>query len=55
MFSASLIKDENAAIAMMKIFVDMGVQASKPDALNQTPLYYAARDGKNQVIEYLVS
>jgi len=32
----------------------MGVKISSTDFLNQTPLYYAARDGKNLLIEYFV-
>jgi hypothetical protein len=46
-----MIKDEKSSLKMIKIFVeDMKVSASQPDSLNQTPLYYAARDGHNQVI-----
>lgn len=51
LFSAVMIKDEKNSQKMIKIFVeDMKVPASQPDSLNQTPLYYAARDGHNAVI-----
>lgn len=32
----------------------MGVNPAQPDALNQTALFYASREGHNNVIEYLV-
>ena len=32
----------------------MGVKPNMTDSLNQTALYYAARDGKNNIIEYLI-
>jgi ankyrin repeat protein len=50
-----VIKNENASLEMIKVFVEMGVKANQPDALNQTALYYASRDGHNKVMEYLVS
>jgi hypothetical protein len=46
-FSAAVIKDENASLEMMKIFRDMGVNPAQPDLLNQTSLFYASREGHN--------
>ena len=39
---------------MIKIFKEMGVNPAQPDALNKTALFYASRDGHDQVIDYLV-
>jgi ankyrin repeat protein len=39
---------------MAKVLKDMGVSPSQPDTLNQTPLYYASREGKSQLIDFLV-
>lgn len=54
MFPAVVIKNENSSLAMVKLFLEMGVKASQPDNLLQTPLYYAAREGHNQVIDLLI-
>jgi ankyrin repeat protein len=54
-FYATVIKDENAAIEMAKIFVGMGVKPNQTDTLNQTPLYYAARDGHVKMMEFLIN
>ncbi len=32
---------------MIKVFIEMGVRADYADSLNQTALYYAAREGHN--------
>lgn len=53
-FSAAVIKDENAAIEMAKILTEMGVKPNMPDSLNQTALYYASREGKLNLIDFLV-
>jgi len=53
-FSATVIRDENKAVEMAKILTDMGVKPCTPDTLNQTPLYYSAREGKNNLVEFLV-
>lgn len=54
MFSASLIPDDNTAVKMGQILKEMGVNPGQPDTLNQTPLYYAIREGKNQLADYLI-
>jgi ankyrin repeat protein len=47
MFSAAIIKDENSSLQMVKVFTEMGVKPNFLDSLNQTPLFYAAREGHN--------
>jgi ankyrin repeat protein len=54
MFSVALINDDNQALKMGKVLKEMGVNPSLPDTLNQTPLYYAAREGKNYFIDFLI-
>jgi len=54
MFSAACIKNEKDSLGMMKAFVEMGVKANQTDELNQTALYYAAREGHPEVIDFLV-
>lgn len=34
--------------------MEMGVNPAKPDSLNQTTMYYSAREGKNNLIDFLV-
>lgn len=53
-FSAITIQDEDKAIAMIKALVEKGVDLLARDTLNQTPLYYASRDGKTKLIQVLV-
>jgi ankyrin repeat protein len=38
----------------MKMFIDKGVVATYTDILNQTVLYYAAREGKTNCIDMLL-
>jgi len=54
-FSAAVIKSEDQSLKMLKVLQEMGVNCAKIDNLNQTPLYYAAREGNNKVIEYLIA
>lgn len=53
MFSAACIKDETAAINMLKLFMEMGVNPNSIDALLQTPIFYAAKGGAANVCEFL--
>jgi ankyrin repeat protein len=40
----------------MKYFIEeLGVDPQAKDKIQQTPIYYAAREGRNQVCEYLLS
>lgn len=55
MFSTGLIKVDDTAVRMAKVLKDLGVRPDQPDNLNQTPLYYACREGKNKLIDFLVN
>ena len=39
---------------MARVLLEMGVSPSQRDTLNQTTLYYASREGKNQLIDFLL-
>ena len=54
-FYATVIRDENQALEMCRIFTEMGVRPNQNDTLNQTPLYYSSRDGKVKVMQFLVA
>ena len=49
-FSATVIKDQDIAIDMMKFLIESGVDPTQKDNLKQSSIYYAARDGKLKVI-----
>ena len=55
MFSAVVVKNENVSLEMLKIFDEMGVKCNVPDTLSQTPLFYASREGHNNVIDFLIA
>lgn len=38
---------------MVKVLVELGVSSIKEDSLKQTPLFYAAREGNSNLINYL--
>lgn len=40
---------------MARVLRELGVKPDQPDNLNQTPLFYAAREGKNQLVDFLVN
>lgn len=54
MFSVSLIPEDAHAVKMAKVLKEMGVNPAQADTLNQTTLYYASREGKNQLVDFLV-
>ena len=54
MFAAVLIHDEEASIKMMTELIENGVEPHHRDSLKQTPMFYAARDGKLKVIQFLI-
>ena len=54
MFSTGLIKVDDLAVRMAKVLKEMGVKPDQPDTLNQTPLYYASREGKNKLVDFLI-
>jgi ankyrin repeat protein len=53
-FAAMKIFDEAAAIKMVTWLVGKGCQIKLTDDLNQTCLYYAARDGKTATVKCLL-
>jgi ankyrin repeat protein len=54
MFSTSAIKSDDQAVRMARVLKELGVKPDQPDNLNQTALYYASRDGKNHLVDFLV-
>jgi hypothetical protein len=44
------IADEEVAIQFMEILIESGVDLFFKDNLKQTPVFYAARDGKCKLI-----
>lgn len=53
-FAAMKVVDENKAIAMVQWLVGKGCQIKLTDALDQTCLYYAARDGNTSLVKCLI-
>ena len=43
-----------SALQALKFFIERGVQPSYTDILNQTVLFYAAREGKTNCIDLLL-
>ncbi len=54
MFRAAEIKNEEVAIDMINFLISKDVKPDPIDAINQTPLFYAAREGHNKVIDLFV-
>lgn len=54
MFSACVIKDPSSSLAMAKALAELGVDPKQVDSLNQTPFYYAVREGHFDVIDWLL-
>ena len=53
-FFATQIKDEEKAIKMVKWLTNKGCKLNLTDTLGQTCLFYAARDGKRDLVSCLV-
>lgn len=53
-FAAMKIQDEAKAMKMVQWLVGKGCQIKLTDDLDQTCLYYAARDGKTQLVRCLI-
>ena len=53
-FAAVAIPDQDKAIEMITILVQLGVDLYQKDNLKQTPLFYASRDGKVKVMQLLL-
>ena len=48
------MKNEETALKMVQVLVDMGADCTKEDDLKQIPLFYAAREGYNKVVNLLI-
>lgn len=53
LFFCCLIKDDAVALEAIKLFVDLGVEPFQKDKINQTCLYYAAREQKYECSKFL--
>ena len=51
-FTACIIPNHELAFKMIKVLVELGIDPTKEDALKQTPLFYAAREGNSKAIQY---
>jgi ankyrin repeat protein len=54
LFYAALIKDETLCLRVLDFLGSLGLDATQVDALNQTPLFYAARENKGEVVAHLL-
>jgi len=55
LYHAVLIPNPEVAYLVMRTFIEKGVPPAYTDILDQTVLYYAAREGKVKCAEYLIS
>jgi ankyrin repeat protein len=53
-FYATLIKDDITAVKMVNYLITQAVDPTAHDTLSQTPLFYASRDGKPNLVEVLL-
>lgn len=53
-FYACLIKDPEQSLKMVEFLVSEGVDPCLSDSLGQTPLFYASREGKGPLVEFLI-
>lgn len=53
-FSACVIKSEETSLKMCQLLIQMGADPNREDDLKQIPLFYAAREGYNKVINLLI-
>ena len=53
-FSACVVKNEETSLKMCQVLIDMGADPNREDDLKQIPLFYAAREGYNKVINLLI-
>jgi ankyrin repeat protein len=54
LFAATAIQNEDTAIHFMTLLIESGVDLFQKDNLKQTPLFYAARDGKIKLVQFFV-
>ena len=53
-FFAAIINNHDTALKMCHLLIEMGVNPIKEDLLKQSPLFYAVREGNNQVVKLLI-
>ena len=53
LFQACVIRDPSQAFRMVQMLSAHGVDAKKEDTLKQTPLFYAARQGNQDIVTFL--
>ena len=54
-FSACVVKGEENSLKMVEVLINLGCDPNKEDDLKQIPLFYAAREGFNKVVNLLIS
>ena len=54
-FTACIIRDQELALKMVKVLIELGVDPQKEDTLKQKPIFYAAREGNIALINFLIS
>jgi ankyrin repeat protein len=54
LFTATTINDQDKSIKMLSYLIENGVDPMQRDNLKQTPVFYAARDGKVNVLQFLI-
>ena len=54
-FTACIIRDQELALKMVKVLIELGVDPQKEDTLKQKPIFYAAREGNIALINFLMS
>lgn len=54
MFKYDLIRRNDAVRSFMNLFIQLGLSINDPDNAGQSPLHYAARQGEDKLIEYLL-
>lgn len=54
LFAATAIPSEAMAIQFMTNLIESGVDLHQRDNLKQTPLFYACRDGKIKLVQFLI-
>jgi ankyrin repeat protein len=50
-----VLKDQVKAIRLVNYFISHGVDPAQEDGLKQIPLFYATREGHNELIDLLVN
>ncbi len=54
LFEACAFKDHAKASRLVQFFLDQGVDPLQEDNLKQLPLFYAVREGHNDIIDLLI-